>query len=56
MELEDRIARLDAELSRSAVDQQQQAVERQLQLWRQRVNLMNALVDVHLTRATNVDL
>jgi hypothetical protein len=29
---------------------------RQLQLWRERVGLLDALVDVHVTRASNVGL
>ena len=55
--LEDRIADLDQQLQdaqlRRAEDVQQQQV---LQLWRERVGLLNALVDVHVTRASNVGL
>jgi len=59
-ELEDRIADLDQQLqdaqlrrARQAEDEQQQQV---LELWRERVGLLNALVDVHVTRASNVGL
>ena len=45
----------DAQLrrARQAEDVQQQQV---LELWRERVGLLNALVDVHVTRASNVGL
>ena len=55
-DLEDQIAELDREL------QEMQAVENMIQerevlkLWRQRVGLLDALVDVHVTRASNVGL
>jgi hypothetical protein len=48
MELEDRIADLDVRLA------QTQESDRQLALWQQRVGLMNTLVEVHVTRASNV--
>ena len=53
-DLEDRIARVDrdlemAQLLRTA--EQEQALAR---LWRQRVGLLDALMDVHLTRANEV--
>ncbi len=48
MEIEDRIADLDVRLA------QTQESDRQLVLWQQRVGLMNTLVEVHLTRASNV--
>lgn len=58
--LEDRIADLDQQLQdaqlsrvRQAEDEHQQQV---LELWRERVGLLNALVDVHVTRASNVGL
>jgi hypothetical protein len=55
MQLEDRIADIDARLQRNArLDKN--GLERQLALWQERVGLMSALVDVHLTRASNVDL
>jgi hypothetical protein len=53
--LEDRIAQVDqrlqaAEMASDAVVQDQE----RLDLWRQRVGLMDALVDVHVTRASSV--
>lgn len=48
MELEDRIADLDVRLAQTPES------ERQLALWQQRVGLMNTLVEVHVTRASNV--
>lgn len=55
--LEDRIAVVDqelqvTELERKAPDQR----EVLLDLWRERVGLLDALVDVHVTRASNVGL
>ena len=55
--LEDRIAAVDeqlqaAELERNAAEHQAEL----LQLWRERVGLLDALVDVHVTRASNVGL
>jgi hypothetical protein len=55
--LEDRIAVVDEELQvtelrREAPDQD----EVLLDLWRERVGLLDALVDVHVTRASNVGL
>ncbi|HEX6089372.1 MAG TPA: hypothetical protein VFZ13_04340 [Gemmatimonadales bacterium] len=55
--LEDRIADVDhelqvTELQREAPDQD----EVLLDLWRERVGLLDALVDVHVTRASNVGL
>ena len=52
--LEDRLARVDHELQ--LVDLMDQGVRRQeaLRLWRERVGLLNALVDVHVTRARAV--
>jgi len=53
--LEDRIAAVDAELSR--LDGAPTSDDRTLvQLWRDRVNLMEQLVDVHVTRAAFVGL
>lgn len=55
-ELEDRIARVDRELEATEL-QQQQATDRDLlKLWRERVGLLDALVDVHVTRASNAGL
>ncbi len=53
-DLEDRIARVDRDLE---VAQLLQAAEREqalARLWRQRVGLLDALMDVHLTRASEV--
>lgn len=55
-ELEDRIAALDRQLQASELTREQAPPSRTLQLWRERVGLLDALVDVHLTRATNVGL
>ena len=59
-ELEDRIAALDQQLQQAELRAARQAEEVQqqqmLELWRERVGLLNALVDVHLTRASNVGL
>lgn len=46
--LEDRIAAVDAELDRDQVMEQDQIMD----LWRQRVQLMEGLVNVHVARAT----
>jgi anti-sigma factor RsiW len=54
--LENRIAALDAELARQATAEPSQRLRREVELWRQRVGLMNALVEVHVTKASNVDL
>lgn len=57
IELEDRIASLDSKLADAAQLASQQArVQEQLKLWQERVALMKALVDVHVTRASNVGL
>lgn len=56
IELEDRIASVDARLQAVARLQRRQRIEQQVSLWQERVGLMNALVDVHLTKANNVDL
>ncbi|MGH7497217.1 MAG: hypothetical protein ACREL3_00010 [Gemmatimonadales bacterium] len=55
-ELEDRIARVDRELEMADLLQRQTREEQLLRLWRERVGLMDALVDVHVTRASNVGL
>jgi hypothetical protein len=56
-ELEDRIARVDRELELAELQQQQQAGQQELlKLWRERVGLLDALVDVHVTRASNAGL
>jgi hypothetical protein len=55
-ELEDRIARLDQELEMAELQRQQARDEQLLKLWRERVGLLDALVDVHVTRASNAGL
>jgi hypothetical protein len=52
--LEDRLARVDDQLQ--LVDMMDQSVRQEaaLRLWRERVGLLNALVDVHATRARAV--
>jgi hypothetical protein len=55
-ELEDRISALDQELQVIQLTPDPTADRQLLQLWRQRVGLMDALVNVHLTRASNVGL
>lgn len=55
-ELEDRIAELDRRLERTQLMQEDSRDQELLQLWRQRVGLLDALVDVHVTKASNVGL
>ena len=55
-ELEDRIARVDHELEMAELQQRQRSDDQLLKLWRERVGLLDALVDVHVTRASNVGL
>ena len=55
-ELEDRIARLDRELEMVELMERQARDAELLRLWRERVGLLDALVDVHVTRASNVGL
>ena len=55
-ELEDRIARLDRELEMAELQSQQQKDEDLLRLWRERVGLLDALVDVRVARASNAGL
>jgi hypothetical protein len=54
--LEDRIARVDRELEMAELLERQSPDEQVLKLWRERVGLLDALVDVHVTRASNVGL
>jgi hypothetical protein len=54
--LEDRIAELDRELEAAQLHATAHTDADLLPLWRERVGLMDALVDVHLTRAQNVGL
>jgi hypothetical protein len=55
-ELEDRIARLDRQLEMTELSPKQARDQELLQLWRERVGLLDALVDVHVTRASNAGL
>ena len=56
-ELEDRIATLDQQLQLMQLEPARRTDDaRTLELWRQRVGLLDALVDVHLTQASNVGL
>jgi hypothetical protein len=55
-ELEDRIARVDRELEATELSRQQAREDELLKLWRERVGLLDALVDVHVTRASNAGL
>jgi Tfp pilus assembly protein PilN len=55
-ELENRIARVDQELEMAELQQRQRGDDQLLKLWRERVGLLDALVDVHVTRASNVGL
>jgi hypothetical protein len=56
IQLENEIADLDARLAEAARLESAARVQHELKLWRERVGLMNALVDAHLTRASNVGL
>ena len=56
IELEDRIAAVDARLARAASLDRDKRLAEQVSLWQERVGLMSALVDVHFSKATNVDL
>jgi hypothetical protein len=55
-QLEDRIARVDRELEIAELMEQQARDSELLRLWRERVGLLDALVDVHVTRASNAGL
>jgi len=55
-ELEDRIARVDRELEATELLRQRATDRDLLKLWRERVGLLDALVDVHVTRASNAGL
>ncbi len=54
--LEDRIAELDHQLESAQMQTSPATRHELLPLWRERVGLMDALVDVHLTRAHSVGL
>jgi hypothetical protein len=56
IQLEDKIADLDARLQAQATHLRSAPTAEELKLWQQRVGLMNALVDVHLTNASSVGL
>ena len=55
-ELEDRIARLDRQLEMTELSPTQARDQELLSLWRERVGLLDALVDVHATHASNAGL
>jgi hypothetical protein len=55
-ELEERIARVDRQLEATELLRQQPDDRDLLKLWRERVGLLDALVDVHVTRASNAGL
>ena len=55
-DLEDRIAQLDRELQEMQTIEDIAREHDVLRLWRQRVGLLDALVDIHVTRASNVGL
>jgi hypothetical protein len=55
-ELEDRIAAVDRELQMTDLVDPGHREAQELNLWRERVGLLDALVDVHLTRASHVGL
>jgi hypothetical protein len=55
-ELEDRIALLDRQLEMTELSPKQARDPELLRLWRERVGLLDALVDVHVTRASNAGL
>ena len=55
-ELEDRIAGVDRELELTDLLDPRSREPELLKLWRERVGLLDALVDVHVTRASNVGL
>jgi hypothetical protein len=54
--LEDRIARVDRQLEMAELLERQTREQQLLKLWRERVGLLDALVDVHVTHASNVGL
>lgn len=56
IQLEDRIAAVDARLQDVIHLDRSKRLPVEVALWQERVGLMSALVDVHLTKATNVDL
>jgi hypothetical protein len=55
-ELEDRIGTIDRQLEMAQMLDPQEGQRELLRLWRERVGLLDALVDVHVTRASDVGL
>lgn len=55
-QLEDRIGVVDQQLQAAQMLDQVEQQKVMLNLWRERVGLLGALVDVHVTKATNVGL
>jgi hypothetical protein len=55
-QLEDQIAAVDRQLEMADLLDRGARQAEQLRLWRERVGLLDALVDVHLTRASDVGL
>lgn len=55
-ELEDRIAEVDRRLDMTELSEAAAREAQLLRLWQERVGLLDALVDVHVTRASNVGL
>jgi hypothetical protein len=55
-ELEDRIAAVDRQLEMAQMLDRARQESELLRLWRERIGLLDALVDVHITRASNVGL
>jgi hypothetical protein len=55
-ELENRIARVDRQLELAQMLGAEERDRQLLRLWRERVGLLDALVDVHLTRASRVGM
>jgi len=56
IQLERKIAQLDAQLAASVSGESAAPIESQIKLWRERVGLMNALVEVQVTKTSNVGL
>lgn len=55
-DLEDRIAEVDRRLQVVELERQPAQTDMLLPLWKERVGLLDALVDVHVTRASHVGL
>lgn len=56
IQLERKIAELDAQLAATANRKASDPIDQEIKLWKQRVGLMNALVEVHVTKTSNVGL